>query len=150
MPGMRTAKEIDEDAEAFAQLAELVATGEGFDFSDTDEYIEGLAQGVDKGLLQKLKRGDFSLQAHLDLHGLLADAAKLELERFLTESRRRGHRCVLVIHGRGLHSKDQEPVLKNRMSQWLARGKLARIVLAFATAKQSDGGTGAVYVLLRR
>lgn len=146
----RTPKEIDEDAEAFAQLAELVATGEGFDLSDTDQFVEGIAQGMDKGLLQKLKRGDFSVQAHLDLHGLLADPAKLELERFLTESRHRGHRCVLVIHGKGLHSKDQEPVLKGRMSTWLSRGKLARIVLAFATAKPVDGGSGALYILLRR
>jgi DNA-nicking Smr family endonuclease len=146
----RTAQEIDEDAEALAQLAELVTTGEGLDLTKTDEHIEGIARNVDHGLLRKLRAGDFSLQAHLDLHGLLSADAHIELERFLIESRKRGHRCVLVIHGRGLHSKDQEPVLKSRMGVWLSRGKLARIVLAFATARPTDGGAGALYVLLRR
>jgi DNA-nicking Smr family endonuclease len=146
----RTPQEVDEDAEALAQLAELVDTGEGMDIADTDEYIEGITQGADRGLLTPLKRGDFSLQAHLDLHGLFIDAAKLELEKFITESRRRGHRCVLIVHGRGLHSKDQVPVLKSRVGTWLSRGKLSRIVLAFATARPADGGAGAVYVLLRK
>jgi DNA-nicking Smr family endonuclease len=141
---------VNEDAEAFAALAELVATGEGLDLMDTDEYFEGIAKGVDHNLLRKLRRGDFSVQAHLDLHGLLSENAHQELDRFLTDSRRRGHRCVLVIHGRGLHSKDQEPVLKARMGPWLSRGKLSRIVLAFATARPADGGAGALYVLLRR
>lgn len=149
-PVVRTAQQVDEDAEAYAALAELVATGEGLDLTDTDEYFEGVAKGVDHNLLRKLRRGDFSVQAHLDLHGLIADDAHKELDRFLVESRRRGHRCVLVIHGRGLHSKDQEPVLKNRMGPWLSRGKLSRIVLAFATARPADGGAGALYVLLRR
>jgi DNA-nicking Smr family endonuclease len=146
----RTAQEVDEEAEALAQLAELVATGEGLDLTDTDEHIEGIARNVDHGLLNNLRAGEFSVQAHLDLHGLLAPDAHTELERFLVESRKRGHRCVLVIHGRGLHSKDQEPVLKSRMGPWLSRGKLARIVLAFATARPVDGGAGALYVLLRR
>ena len=146
----RTAQEIDEEAEALAQLAELVATGEGLDLSDTDEHIEGLAGNVDHGLLAKLRRGDFSVQAHLDLHGLIADDARAELERFLTESRKRGHRCVLVIHGRGLHSKDQSPVLKSRIGALLSRGKLSRIVLGYSTARPADGGAGAVYVLLRK
>lgn len=146
----RTPQEINEEAEALAQLTELIATGEGMDLADTDEYIEGLANGADRGLLTPLRRGDFSTQAHLDLHGLLADAAKLELEKFIIESRRRGYRCVLVIHGRGLHSKDQEPVLKSKIGAWLSRGRLGKIVLAFTTARPADGGAGAVYVLLRK
>lgn len=145
-----TIREVDEDAEAMAQLAELVATGEGLDLADTDEYLEGIARGVDRGLLDRLRRGDFSVQAHVDLHGLGIDAARAELERFLVESRRAGRRCVLVVHGRGLHSKDQNPVLKTRVGAWLARGRPGRIVLAFATARPIDGGAGALYVLLRR
>jgi DNA-nicking Smr family endonuclease len=86
----------------------------------------------------------------VDLHGLGTEAAKEALERFLVESRRRGHRCVLVVHGRGLHSKDQVPVIKERMGAWLSRGRLSKIVLAFATARPTDGGAGASYVLLRR
>ncbi len=143
-------RRLNEDAEALAQLAELVSTGDGFNLEDTDEFIEGLAKNADKGLLVPLRRGEFSVQAHLDLHGFLAEPAKAELEKFLVESRRRGHRCVLVVHGRGLHSKDQFPVIKTRMGTWLSRGRLAKIVLAFATARQVDGGAGALYVLLRK
>jgi len=152
-PSAPTADElsiVSDDAEALAQLSELVATGEGLDLADTDEFMEGTVRGVDASLLVRLRRGDFSVQAHVDLHGLSSDAAKAELERFLVESRRRGLRCVLVVHGRGLHSKDQIPVLKERMGPWLTRGRLSRIVLAFATARPSDGGAGALYVLLRR
>ncbi len=141
---------VDEDAETLARLAELVATGEGLDLADTDEYREGLARGVDGSLLVRLRRGDFSVQAHLDLHGMAPDTAFAELERFLIESRRRGLRCVLVVHGRGLHSKDQTPVLKERLAVWLSRGRLSRMTLAFATARPIDGGAGAAYVLLRR
>lgn len=141
---------VSDEAEALAQLAELVATGEGLDLSDTDEYMEGLSQGVDRSLLEALRRGDFSVQGHVDLHGLGVEAARDELERFLFDSRRKGARCVVVVHGRGLHSKDREPVLKERVGVWLSRGKLSRIVLAFATARPVDGGAGALYVLLRR
>ena len=145
-----TIAEVDEEAEALARLAELVA-GEGhIDLADTDEYVEGLVRGVDPSLLVPLKRGDFSVQAHVDLHGLTAQAARDEVERFLVESRRQGRRCVLVVHGRGLHSKDQVPVIKERLGVWLGRGRLAKIVLAFCTARPVDGGAGALYVLLRR
>ena len=143
-------QEVNEDAEALARLAELVAGGEGIDLADTDEYAEGVARGVDPGLLEPLRRGDFSVQAHVDLHGLAREPAREELEKFLVESRRKGLRCVLVVHGRGLHSKDQIPVLKERMETWLSRGRLSRMVLAFATARPTDGGAGAMYVLLRR
>jgi DNA-nicking Smr family endonuclease len=141
---------VSEEAEALAMLSELVATGEGLELADTDEYVEGAAHGVDPGLLVRLRRGDFSVQAHLDLHGLDREAARTGLEAFLVTSRRRGLRCVLVVHGRGLHSKDQIPVLKERVHAWFSRGRLARMVLAFATARPVDGGAGAMYVLLRR
>jgi DNA-nicking Smr family endonuclease len=147
---MPSIQRVDEDAEALARLAELVATGEGLDLADTDEYAEGLARGVDPSLLVGLRRGDYSVQGHVDLHGLGAEAAKEALERFLVESRRRGRRCVLVVHGRGLHSRDQIPVIKERMGAWLSRGRLSKMVLAFATARPTDGGAGASYVLLRR
>ena len=61
-----------------------------------------------------------------------------------------GHRALLVVHGRGLNSKDNAPVLKERLKSWLARGQIGRIVLAFSSARPVDGGTGALYVLLRR
>jgi DNA-nicking Smr family endonuclease len=140
----------DAEEEALLQLSELV-TGQGpFDLADSDEFIEGSALGLDPQILRKLRRGDYALGAHLDLHGLTRAEAKEQLSVFLQASRLKGHRCVLVVHGRGLHSKDQLPVLKQSLQTWLSQGRLGKAVLAFATARQHDGGAGAVYVLLRR
>jgi DNA-nicking Smr family endonuclease len=72
------------------------------------------------------------------------------VDRYLREARNQGKRCVLVVHGRGLHSKDQLPVLKDALRNWLASARFGRHVLAFASARQVDGGAGAIYVLLRR
>ena len=141
---------MDEDAEVLAQLAELVAGDAPFDLSDSDEFVEGHLPSLDPQLLRKLRAGEIALQGHVDLHGLTRDEAKRALERFLLESRHAGKRCVLVVHGRGLHSKDQIPVLKTSVQLWLTRGRIARWVLAFSTARPHDGGSGAVYVLLRR
>jgi DNA-nicking Smr family endonuclease len=139
-----------EEAESLARLAELVS-GEGdFDLADSDEFIEGSVHGFDANVLRKLRAGEFSTQAHVDLHGLTRDEAKGALERFVQKARVAGHRCVLVVTGRGLHSKDQVPVLKAGVQQWLSRGRLAKHVLAFCSARPRDGGAGAVYVLLRR
>jgi DNA-nicking Smr family endonuclease len=78
------------------------------------------------------------------------DAAQEEVEKFLLNAVRTGLRCVLIVHGRGLNSPGQVAVLKERVKLWLTRGKLARSVLAFASARSYDGGSGALYVLLRR
>jgi DNA-nicking Smr family endonuclease len=70
--------------------------------------------------------------------------------RFIVTGVRDGYRCVLVVHGRGLNSKDQVPVLKQRLTTWLSRGSWSRLVLAFTSARACDGGAGALYLLLRR
>lgn len=139
-----------EDAEAYAQLSDLVDGTGTFDISDTDEYIEGIAAGLDRRLLSRLRRGDFAIQGHVDLHGLTRDEARIRVEGFMHESHLRNRRCVLIVHGRGLNSKDQIPVLKESVRIWLTRGRISRSVLAFSTARPTDGGAGAVYVLLRR
>ena len=72
------------------------------------------------------------------------------MDDFLRRSRQGGKRCVLLVHGRGTHSKDQLPVLKEALRGWLPSHRLGRQVLAFATARPADGGAGALYVLLRR
>jgi DNA-nicking Smr family endonuclease len=141
---------VSEEAEALAVLSDLVTGGEGFDIADTREHIEGAVVGLDPRLLRRLRRGDFSWQAHVDLHGMTAAAARIAVDAFLAAAVRKGHRCVLIVHGRGHNSKDQIPVLKERLKVWLARGQAARLVLAFATARACDGGAGALYVLLRR
>jgi DNA-nicking Smr family endonuclease len=140
----------DDEAEAMAELADLVEGRGVFDFTESDEYIEGIAEGLNRRLLKRLRQGQFAVQAHLDLHGKTRVEARQEVERFLVASRQQGRRCVLIVHGRGLNSKDQIPVLKEGLKVWLAHGRIARSVLAFCTARPSDGGAGAAYVLLRR
>ena len=140
----------DPDAEALAELFDLVNGGGAFDLADTVEFIEGAANGVDRRLVRRLRGGEFAYQAHLDLHGMKTDEARIAVDRFLQHAHRQGQRCVLIVHGRGLNSKDQVPVLKHRLAGWLARGAWARLVLAFTSARPCDGGAGALYVLLRR
>ncbi|NOT53228.1 MAG: DNA mismatch repair protein MutS [Deltaproteobacteria bacterium] len=139
-----------EENEALAELSDLVAGRTDFDITDTDEYLEGTISGLDIRLVRKLRSGDFSRQAALDLHGMTSDAAHLEVENFILGAVRMGLRCVLIVHGRGRNSPGQIPVLKDRLKQWLTRAKIGRMVLAFATARPHDGGPGAMYVLLRR
>lgn len=144
------ARVTSDDAEVLAELADLCDDGGGaFDWADTDEHIEGIAEGLDRRLLKRLRAGDFAIQGHVDLHGLTRAEAKERVQKFLEDSRRAGHRTVLVVHGRGLHSKDHVPVLKQALKQWLERGPIARGVLAFTTARPADGGAGAVVLLLR-
>ncbi len=138
------------DAEALAELCDLVAGNAPFDISDSDEYVEGAVTGIDPRLVRRLRRGEFAYQAYLDLHGLTSEAARNEVHAFLTQTYQDGKRCVLIIHGRGRNSKDQVPVLKRHLTGWLARGRWSRLVLAFTSARPCDGGVGAVYVLLRR
>jgi len=141
---------VGEEAEALAALSDLARGAARFDISDTREYVEGAIVGLDPRVLRRLRRGDFAWQDHLDLHGMTSATARVAVDRFLAESVALGHRCVLIVHGRGRNSKDQTPVLKERLKSWLARGRAARIVLGFTTARPCDGGAGALYVLLRR
>lgn len=149
-PASAAGPPLTDDAEVLAALSDLVRGEARFDLSDTREYVEGNVVGLDPRLVRKLRRGEFAHKAHIDLHGLTAEEARVAVERFLVDAYRLGHRCVLIVHGRGRNSKDQIPVLKERLKTWLARGRIARVVLAFATARPCDGGAGALYVLLRR
>ena len=149
-PNPRLPEIIDENAEALAELAQMVAGQGTFDMVGSDTSIEGSAPGIDARLLRSLRRGDFSIQGQLDLHGMTQAQAQEAVERFLSESRRAGKRCVLIVHGRGLNSPDQIPVLKQRLQGWLNQKRIGQMVLAFASARPQDGGAGALYVLLRR
>jgi DNA-nicking Smr family endonuclease len=149
-PAVGGRRPISEEAEALAVLSDMVTGVARFDVSDTREYVEGAIVGLDPRILRRLRHGDYSWQAHLDLHGLTAAGAHPAVDAFLAAAVRDGYRCVLIVHGRGRNSKDQTPVLKERLKSWLARGRAARVVLAFTTARPCDGGAGALYVLLRR
>jgi DNA-nicking Smr family endonuclease len=141
---------VSEDAEVLAELSDLVSGQGTFELTETEEYVEGARHGLDPRLLSQLRRGEFSVQAHLDLHGMIQPDAKEALTSFIVDSVRKGRRAVLIVHGRGLRSPGGLPVLKHAAAQWLSHGIAGGYVLAFATARPSDGGAGAVYVLLRR
>jgi DNA-nicking Smr family endonuclease len=102
--------------------------------------------GVQTQVVRRLRRGLIPIEAELDLHGLTQSAARVELARFLSGSRDAGRRCVRIIHGKGYRSGARGPVLKVAVDLWLRRHL---DVMAFTSARPLDGGTGAVYVLLR-
>ena len=108
-----------------------------------DEFA---APGVDRKEIRKLKRGVYAAGDRYDLHGLTAAEACASVERFIDSSRHSRHRCVCIVHGRGLHSEGT-PILRARVRKYL---RSHRSVLAYADAPRSDGGAGAVYVLLRK
>lgn len=141
---------VSEDAEVLAELSDLVSGQGPFDITETEEYTEGTRVGLDPRLVMRLRRGEFSVQAHIDLHGMIQVAAKGALATFILESVRKGWRCVLVVHGRGRGSPGGQPILKHATAQWLSRGSLSGYILAFTTARPADGGAGALYVMLKR
>ncbi len=141
---------VSEEAEVLAALSDLVSGVGAFDSTETDEYIEGARVGLDPRLLSRLRRGEFAVQDHIDLHGMIQPDAKRALLDFVLKRVGKGMRTVLVVHGRGLGSPGGRPVLKHAAAQWLSHGEIGAHVHAFATAKAQDGGAGAMYVLLRR
>ena len=100
---------------------------------------------VGRRTLRKLSRGRFAIQAEIDLHGMTVAEAKPRLLDFIEYSIQQGHLCVRIIHGKGRGSGQRGPVLKMAVNRWLRRWDK---VLAFVSARQVDGGTGAIYVLL--
>ena len=144
-----TSREEQEEAEVMQALRDLVEGEAPLSIHQTDEAIEGAVDGLDRHIMGKLRRGEFSIQDHLDLHGFTRDEAREKVQAFLLEAIAQGKRCVLIIHGRGHGSKDHIPVLKNALKSWLQRRALRKTVLAFSTAQPFDGGAGAIYVLLR-
>jgi DNA-nicking Smr family endonuclease len=102
--------------------------------------------GLSRLILRRLRRGEWVSQAELDLHGLTRLDAKIELASFLFECKRRGIRCIRIIHGKGLGSRNREPVLKLHVRHWLMQREE---ILAFVQARPIDGGGGAVMVLLK-
>jgi DNA-nicking Smr family endonuclease len=111
-----------------------------------EDLLSFTAPGLQKNVLKKMRRGVYGLDAELDLHGLNSREAKQQLVKFLHHCVEDGCRCVHIIHGKGYRSPDQQPILKNKMNLWLRQHQ---DVQAFCSAARKDGGTGAVYVLLR-
>jgi DNA-nicking Smr family endonuclease len=145
-PPSRSAPEAGEAA----PLQELVEGTVEFQMEFTEEYQEGHVLGLDPRTVIRLKAGTFSPEGHLDLHGCTMEQAYAELVPFLRNSYLQSRRCVLLIPGRGKNSPDQFGVLRERIQAWLTRDPFKRVVLAFCSAQPKHGGTGALYVLLRK
>lgn len=133
----------DERAAVLASLEDPIRWDEDAEFESDASFIR---PGLPRYTLRRLRRGDWHTQAELDLHGLTKIEAKHELVEFLHECKRRGTRCIRIIHGKGLRSKNREPVLKQHVRHWLMQREE---ILAFVQARPVDGGSGAVIVLLK-
>lgn len=113
---------------------------------ESDENLSYTRVGVGIDVAKKLRQGAWVIQAQLDLHGMRRDQARDNLGEFLRKCLRSGYRCVRIIHGKGLGSINKEPVLKNKVRNWLIQKDE---VIAFSQATAADGGSGALIVLLR-
>lgn len=132
-------------ADERAVLEELARLAGGADDIEIEEDHAYLRPGLPREVLRKLRRVHWVVQEELDLHGLTGDEAALATARFLAASVRLGLRCLRIVHGKGLGSRNREPVLKGRIRKLLARKSE---VLAFAEPPPAHGGSGAVIVLL--
>ncbi|HXC50706.1 MAG TPA: Smr/MutS family protein [Candidatus Limnocylindrales bacterium] len=126
-----------------------MARGEGFDVTYEDHHVRARAASVSLETLGRLEKGEFAISAHLDLHGMPFEDARRAVDEFLAEQQKKGHRCVLIVTGKGKNSPNGQGVLRERVPAWLARGPSSRRVLAFASARACDGGVGALVVLMR-
>lgn len=141
-PKVRTpsAAELTHDTSEFSSLFAPETVG-------NEEYLEYRGDGIQNRQFAKLKNGKVHLEAELDLHGLTLAKAEPTLSHFLEQCQQEKIRCVRIIHGKGWGSRDNKPVLKSKLNHWLRQSDA---VLAFCSATIEDGGTGALYVLLKR
>ena len=139
-------KEADELAVMDALLDPTPEWLDDFD-SLTGEELSYRYEGVQLSTMRKLRRGQYVIEEELDLHGCTVATAKSALVEFLAYCAEQDHRCVRIIHGKGNRSGNKGPVLKARVDYWLRQ---RNDVMAFCSAPMNDGGSGALYVLLRR
>ncbi|MBI5782558.1 MAG: Smr/MutS family protein [Gammaproteobacteria bacterium] len=114
---------------------------------ETGEELLYSRPGLQHSIMRKLRRGQYAIEAQLDLHGNTVPQARERVGTFLRDMQAQGKRCVRIIHGKGKSSEGKLPVLKGKVNAWLQQWDQ---VLAFCSARPNDGGTGAVYVLLKR
>ncbi len=113
------------------------------------EFMEGFVEGINPITMEKLRKGEFSVQKTFDLHGCSIDKAGELFHTFIKEAVREGLKCVKIIHGRGLKSKGK-PVLKEHLKTWIIKAMHRKWVIAFCNALMNDGGPGATYILLKK
>lgn len=131
-------------------LQDLVDGKIEFAISGSEEFVEGHVVGLDLLTVGRLQARHYSPEAHIDLHGLNSEQAYQNLVGFFRSAYHKGVRTVLIVTGRGLNSPNGTPILRPKIQDWFVKEPFRRVVLAFCTAKQEDGGTGALYVLLRK
>jgi len=136
-------RELDEAAAISESLYGPFEIDDLLALADADSYLR---TGLPRKVLRDLRRGRWSIQNHIDLHGLNRHEAHEAVSRFLAESQNAGKRCLRIVHGRGHGSPGREGVLRQLVKSWLAR---RRDVLAFCHAPANDGGEGALWVLLK-
>jgi DNA-nicking Smr family endonuclease len=113
---------------------------------DVDDALSFRRPGIGTDVTRRLRKGDWSIQGEIDLHGLRSEEAREALSAFVREAHRRGWRCLRVVHGKGLGSPGKTPVLKGKVQSWLIQKSE---VLAFVQARRDEGGAGALVVLLK-
>lgn len=139
------AEQAQRDAEEVMQS--LLSGAYDHSLVETGEELLYVRPGLRPSAARKLRRGQYAIEAELDLHGQRVPEAHALINDFLRTARLEGKRCLKIIHGKGLSSDAKLPVLKGKVDSWLRRkGE----VLAYCSARPDDGGTGAVYVLLKR
>lgn len=129
-------------------LEDAIEDHYGLTVTNVPEYMEGYIEGMNPLTMEKLRKGEFSVQRTLDLHGYSAEDADELFQLFIRDVIRAGLNCVKVIHGRGLKSKGA-PVLKEHLKTWIIRAMHRKWVIAFSNAVMHDGGPGATYILLK-
>ena len=131
------------------QAVLVEAISDGFDASnllETDDSLSYRRPGIGSDVLRRLRKGEWSIQRQVDLHGLRSEAARDTLSGFIRDAQKHGIRCVRVVHGKGLSSPGKTPVLKGKVRNWLVQ---KNEVLAFVQARPMEGGAGALVVLLQ-
>ncbi|MCK4842305.1 MAG: Smr/MutS family protein [Methylococcales bacterium] len=136
----------EQSSEIKSDFTDTVDPSSALERLSHEDSISFIAPGLQKNVLKKLRKGFFGLDATLDLHGLTSQEAKKQLSHFLHFSVEDGYRCVHIIHGKGYRSSNNHPVLKNDINVWLRQHNK---VQAFCSAPTKEGGTGAVFVLLK-
>jgi DNA-nicking Smr family endonuclease len=137
---------LSREADERAVLQELLQGPFELDTLECGDTLVYRSAGVQDAVMRRLRRGHYRIGAEVDLHGLNRTLAQIAVSEFLADCLDRGIRCVRIIHGKGNGSPNTGPVIKTLLDGWLRR---RRDVLAFCSARPVDGGTGAVYVLLR-
>jgi DNA-nicking Smr family endonuclease len=140
----------DPESEDLRLLQEVVSGKATPSIDHHPEYIEGWVGVAGKKYLPNLRNGMYSIQDQIDLHGLSREEARNSVEEFIKDKSHYSACCVKIIHGRGINSFNDRAILKESLQRWLSTRRMARYVVAYASAPFSDGGVGAVYVLVRR